>query len=117
MSGPVSATTCPSGICKLALQLFGIELNQRHTEPAHGQQELNPPFIVPPTWDKGSSNKTIGKVWAVAHEELVEAHRWIIIGYSAPCDAHSRVERQNARPQRTQRTLPVPETPPSVVTP
>jgi hypothetical protein len=42
------------------------------------------PFIVPPTWDKGSGNKAISEIWAAAHKELVEAHRWIIIGYSAP---------------------------------
>jgi hypothetical protein len=31
MSGPLYATTGPSGICKLALQFLGIELNERHT--------------------------------------------------------------------------------------
>jgi hypothetical protein len=42
------------------------------------------PFIVPPTWDKGSGNQAISEIWAAAHRELAQAHPWIIIGYSAP---------------------------------
>ncbi len=52
--------------------------------PAGGPHHKTTTLIVPPTWNKGSANGAIGRVWARAHHELVEAHRWIIIGYSAP---------------------------------
>jgi hypothetical protein len=42
------------------------------------------PVIVPPTWNKGSHEHQLENIWARARQELTEAHRWFIIGYSAP---------------------------------
>ncbi len=42
------------------------------------------PFIVPPTWNKGGYGKPLEQVWKSAFDEIKEAHRLIIIGYSLP---------------------------------
>jgi len=42
----------------------------------------NKTFIVPPTWNK--SDTEIRKLWDMAYNELKEARRVIIIGYSLP---------------------------------
>lgn len=45
---------------------------------------LQEPIIVPPTWDKGGGRAVLDPIWQAARDHLVTAHRWIIIGYSAP---------------------------------
>ena len=42
------------------------------------------PFIVPPTWNKGSYGRPLQQVWKGAFEEIKQATRLIIIGYSLP---------------------------------
>jgi len=42
------------------------------------------PFIIPPTWDKGSFRHPMASVWAKAVAELREAQNIFIIGYSFP---------------------------------
>lgn len=42
------------------------------------------PLIVPPTWNKFQYQQLIGGVWEKALEEIREAHRIIVIGYSLP---------------------------------
>jgi hypothetical protein len=45
---------------------------------------LMPILIVPPTWDKGGGASVLDPVWEAARNEMQQAHRLIIIGYSAP---------------------------------
>lgn len=42
----------------------------------------NKTFIVPPTWNK--SNPQIRKLWKIAYEEIKNAKRIIVLGYSFP---------------------------------
>ena len=44
----------------------------------------NTPVIVPPSWNKMDSYKSIAKVWARAAKELSEASSIYIVGYSLP---------------------------------
>lgn len=44
--------------------------------------EDDPAFIVPPTWNK--SDQRIRKLWKIAYDEIKNAKRIIIIGYSFP---------------------------------
>jgi len=42
------------------------------------------PFIVPPTWNKVAYSEGLQSVWRSASEELEQAARLIIVGYSLP---------------------------------
>ena len=42
------------------------------------------PFIVPPSWNKADSHRTISNVWSRAAKELSEASSIYIVGYSLP---------------------------------
>ena len=42
------------------------------------------PFIVPPTWNKTGYGNRLTPVWTAAYQEIKEAARVIIIGYSLP---------------------------------
>jgi hypothetical protein len=42
------------------------------------------PFIVPPSWNKADSHRSIAKVWERAAVELSEAQSIFIVGYSLP---------------------------------
>ena len=43
-----------------------------------------PPFIVPPTWDKGQHHRGLQSVWKAAAEELSSAEQLVVVGYSLP---------------------------------
>ncbi len=42
------------------------------------------PVIVPPTWNKADSHRTVEKVWSAAAGELAEAENIFVVGYSLP---------------------------------
>jgi hypothetical protein len=42
------------------------------------------PFIVPPTWNKGSYHKALKPVWQTAASRLAAATKVYVIGYSLP---------------------------------
>jgi hypothetical protein len=50
----------------------------------NAEKAILEPFIVPPTWNKGSHHKTLTKVWKVAADNLREAENIIVAGYSLP---------------------------------
>lgn len=51
----------------------------------HGDEGTgDEPFIVPPTWNKTEYQNLISQVWSVAAEELAEATKIIVCGYSFP---------------------------------
>jgi hypothetical protein len=42
------------------------------------------PVIVPPTWNKSDSHKSVADVWSAAANELSNAENIFVIGYSMP---------------------------------
>ena len=42
------------------------------------------PLIVPPTWNKGDSHKSLTQIWARAAQALSQAENIFVIGYSLP---------------------------------
>ncbi len=48
------------------------------------QKDTVEPFIVPPTWNKAGYGAELTPVWTAAYQEIKEAARLIIIGYSLP---------------------------------
>ena len=81
LHGSINWRLCKSTTCGQVV-LDDTEKQTRQC-PVLSHHEMGP-FIVLPTWDKGSGNEAIAKVWAAAHKQLVQGHRWIIIWYSAP---------------------------------
>jgi len=59
-----------------------IKLIKLHGSINWTSKKDNKTFIVPPTWNK--SDEEIRKLWELAYNELKEAKRIIIIGYSFP---------------------------------
>ena len=50
-----------------------------------GQQKVTgEPLIVPPTWNKGDSHKSLTQIWARAAQALSKAENIFVIGYSLP---------------------------------
>ena len=43
-----------------------------------------PPLLVPPTWNKGGYRGVLASVWQQAANELSEAQRIFVVGYSLP---------------------------------
>jgi hypothetical protein len=52
--------------------------------PKENIQPDGKPIIVPPSWNKADSHRTISKVWSRAAKELSEASSIYIVGYSLP---------------------------------
>ena len=57
-----------------------------HYQNAEGKPEKvdGLPVIVPPSWNKADSHRSISKVWSRAAEELTDASSIYVVGYSLP---------------------------------
>ena len=70
---------------QLSFSLFPIWSDNRNVKCYSCRKNLDDyPFVVPPTWNKTDYHQLIIPVWKRAAEELAEADKIIVVGYSLP---------------------------------
>lgn len=73
---------CASQVDQRTALLSSSSLLQNY---AHcGNRVASDPLLVPPTWNKTKYYEELDSVWARAAQELFEAQRIVVIGYSLP---------------------------------
>lgn len=59
-----------------------FDLGSMLKDKKHCQYSLEPPVLVPPTWDKSGYQEQVAMVWRRAASELSDAENIFVIGYS-----------------------------------